>query len=220
MYILYHHPICPFSRQVRFILSEAKIKYTMEKIEYWKDKAQILSINPAGEIPILKIEDFIIVDSLNIIEYISQKLGLRNFDEDIKINCEIRRLNSWCNNKLYREAVKIFIDEKIIKPKIINAAPDTEIIRIARKNMNAHFRYFTKILTNREWIAKNSFCVSDVVLASHISVLDYLNEIDWDKYPEIKQYYCIIKSRPYFQQILEDIIVGFTPPKHYLSLDF
>jgi glutathione S-transferase len=192
----------------------------MERLEYWKDIDQICVMNPAGEIPILKTEDLIIVDSLNIIEYIAQKLDLKNFDDDIRINCEIRRLNNWCNNKLYREVVKIFIDEKIIKPKIINSTPDTQIIRIARKNLIAHFQYFTTILKKREWIAKNSFCISDVVLSSHISVLDYLNEINWEKYPEIKQYYCIIKSQPSFRGILEDIIIGFTPPEHYLLLDF
>ncbi len=220
MYNLYHHPICPFSRQVRIVLSEAKIKFQLNKIDYWKDIDQILHLNPAGEVPILQIDDFVIVDSLNIIEYLSDKLNLNLFDEDIKSNCEIRRLNNWFNNKFYREVVKILIDEKIIKPQITNSGPNTEIIRIARKNLHAHFQYFTKILLKREWIAKNSFSLSDIVLVSHISVLDYLNEITWETYPEIKQLYSIVKSRPSFKAILEDNIIGFTPPSHYFLLDF
>jgi glutathione S-transferase len=220
MYTLYYHPVCPFSRQVRFVLSEAKIKFNLQKIEYWKDIDQILLMNPAGEIPILQIDDFTIVDALNIIEFIAQKLELDIFDDDLKINAEIKRLNIWFNNKLYREVVKIFIDEKIIKPQIINSSPDTDVIRIARKNLNAHFQYFTQLLSKREWIAKNNFSSSDIILASHISILDYLDEINWENYPEIKQFYSIVKSRPAFKQILEDNITGFTPPNHYLLLDF
>jgi glutathione S-transferase len=220
MYTLYYHPVCPFSRQVRFVLSETKVNFIIQKLEYWNDINQILKLNPAGEIPILLIDDFTIVDSLNIIEYLAQIFNLPIFDDDIKVNCEIKRLNNWFNYKLYREVVKILIDEKIIKPQITNSSPNTEIIRIARKNLDSHFKYFTTLLTKREWIAKDSFSCSDIILACHISILDYLNEINWENYSEIKQFYSIIKSRPSFKQILEDTIIGFSPPDHYLLLDF
>jgi glutathione S-transferase len=220
IYKLYYHPICPFSRQVQVVLYECKIKFAMQKIDYWKEIEKIVSLNPAGEIPILLIDDFIIVDSINIIEYMSHTNRLKIFDEDLRANCEIKRLNSWCNIKLYREVIKIFIDEKIIKPQLINSSPNTEVMRIARKNLSYHFKYFTTLLKRREWLASDNFTASDIVLSSHISVLDYLNEMNWENYPLIKQFYSLVKSRPSFKTILEDNVIGITPPSHYLLLDF
>ena len=220
IYKLYYHPICPFSRQVQVVLSECKIKFLKYKVNYWKEIDKISILNPAGEIPILMIDEFIIVEPVNIIEYLSYTNRLKIFDEDLKVNSEIKRLNSWCNTKLYREVIKIFIDEKIIKPQLVNSFPNTEIMRIARKNLTDHFNYFTTLLKRREWLANDNFTASDIVLSCHISVLDHLNEINWESHPLIKQFYSLVKSRPSFKAILEDSVLGITPPRHYLLLDF
>lgn len=219
-YKLYCHPICPYSRQVKIVLAEAKIIFEITKIDYWSEQSKISKLNPACEIPILIINDFVIVDSLNIIDYIIQLKNLDLYNISAEKNCEIKRLNSWSNIKFFKEVVKIFIDEKIIKPRLKNTSFNTQIIKIARNNLSSHFEYFTNLLSKRSWIADDNFTLSDIILASHISVLDYLHEIEWEKYQIIKEFYSLVKSRPSFKQILNENISGYIPPNHYTKLDF
>ena len=62
--------------------------------------------------------------------------------------------------------------------------------------------------------------LADLTAASHISCLDYLGDIPWEKFPEIKLWYSRIKSRPSFRSILTDKIVGIPPRGNYALLDF
>ena len=70
------------------------------------------------------------------------------------------------------------------------------------------------------YIVSEHLTCADIVVASHISTIDYFAEINWDKFPLIKEWYSIIKSRPSFRTILQDNIAGFTPQKDYANLDF
>ena len=56
--------------------------------------------------------------------------------------------------------------------------------------------------------------------AAHISCLDYLGKVDWDRWITLKNWYARIKSRPSFSPILEDNIAGFRPPAYYSNPDF
>ena len=69
-------------------------------------------------------------------------------------------------------------------------------------------------------LVTNKIELADLTAASHISCLDYLGDIPWEKFPEIKLWYSRIKSRPSFRSILTDKIVGIPPRGNYALLDF
>ena len=72
----------------------------------------------------------------------------------------------------------------------------------------------------RKWIACDLLTISDFTVASHLSSLDYINDINWEDFPNVKDWYSKIKSRPTFRPILADLLAGFSPPEHYNDLDF
>ena len=98
--------------------------------------------------------------------------------------------------------------------------PDTDLIRLAINSMNNHLKYMEYLLERRFWLVTNKIEVADLTAASHISCLDYLGDIPWGKFPEIKLWYSRIKSRPSFRSILTDKIVGIPPRGNYALLDF
>ena len=51
-------------------------------------------------------------------------------------------------------------------------------------------------------------------------VLDYLDEINWARYPALKTWYMVIKSRPCFRPLLNDKMPGVPASAHYKELDF
>ena len=62
--------------------------------------------------------------------------------------------------------------------------------------------------------------LADFTAAAHLSCLDYISDVDWNRNATVKDWYAKIKSRPSFRTLLADQISGFPPPAHYADLDF
>ena len=158
-----------------------------------------------------------------ITEYIEFKYD-NILPQDIKTKAENRRLIDWFDNKFYREVTKIIINERVEKRfrsvEKGGGLPNTELIRLAINTMNNHLKYMEYLLERRFWLVTNKIELADLTAASHISCLDYLGDIPWEKFPEIKLWYSRIKSRQSFRSILTDKIVGIPPRGNYALLDF
>ena len=88
------------------------------------------------------------------------------------------------------------------------------------KNLKNHMQYFEWILGKRSFFAGEFFSAADISLASAISSLDYLGEVNWTDYEKSKKLVCSYKSRPSFKEILEESIYNIAPATHYKDLDF
>ena len=78
----------------------------------------------------------------------------------------------------------------------------------------------TWLLDNRRWLAGDAMTLADFAAAAHLSSLDYISDVDWNRSAAVKDWYAKIKSRPAFRSILADTVPGFIPPRHYADLDF
>ena len=86
--------------------------------------------------------------------------------------------------------------------------------------LNNHLKYFEFLLERRFWLVNSKIELADLTAAAHISCIDYLGDMPWEKFPEIKHWYSRIKSRPSFRSILTDKIIGIPPRGNYALLDF
>lgn len=222
MQILYHHPLCPLSRQIRILLKELKIEFRLIKEDYWLNNKEFLQKSPANLMPLLENEQGeIIVGSYPIIEYLNDSFN--DFFLMPKTNflkAEVRKYISWFNDKFYKEVSKILLEEKMIRLLTKIGEPRSVHIREAKTCLLQHFKFMTTILSSNSFIISEKISCADIVAASHISIIDYFGEINWDNWEVIKQWYSVIKSRPSFQTVLADRVPGFPPPVYYDQLDF
>ena len=70
---LYHYPLSPFSRKVRLSLAEKKIEVELVEERYWEAAPEFLRRNPAGQVPILRIDGLTLCDSQAICEYLEER---------------------------------------------------------------------------------------------------------------------------------------------------
>ncbi len=223
MLTLYHHPVCPLSRQTRVFLKESDTEFSMVKEDYWLRRKEFIQINPSGHLPVIEIDKFspILVGNYSIIEYMSESFEDFYFmPKSIDDRVEVRKTISWFNDKFYREVSKILVDEKMIRLLMRVGGPRSAFIRAAKSNLNQHLKLLSANLEKKSYISLEKISCADIVAASHISTVDYFGEINWDSWGVIKEWYSIIKSRPAFQTILQDRVAGFAPPQHYSDLDF
>ena len=96
----------------------------------------------------------------------------------------------------------------------------SEILRVARGNLNIHLSYIEYLLESKRYLAGDQISVADFSAACHISVLDYFGDINWHHYLPAKDWYSMIKSHKIFGEILKDRIPGLVPVEWYSQLDF
>ena len=225
MYRLYHHSICPFSRKVRIFLAAHEIGFELVQENFWERRKEFIAMNPAGTVPVLfdNSTSTVVVDSSVIIEYIEEKhRDNKSFlGNNPSKRAEVRRLQHWFDEKFYHEVSKYILNERYFNRYSPDcAAPNSEILRVARKNLNIHLSYIEYLLETRKYLGGDQVSVADFAAAAQISVLDYFGDINWQHYIPAKDWYSVIKSYKIFGEILKDRLPGIEPAPQYSKLDF
>ena len=222
MRTLYHQHLFPACRKVRILLGEKKLDYTVEFERTWTPRKEFLTLNPAGRVPVLvDLNDTIVSHNYAICEYLEETYPEpRLLGADIHQRAETRRLVGWFDSKFNDEVSRNIVYEKVYKRYFNNGQPDAAILRKGLKNIHENFAYLSWLLERRHWLAGNEYSLADITAAAHISTIDYLGDVPWEKYPEVKDWYARIKCRPSFRPLFDDVMPGIKPPAHYKDLDF
>lgn len=218
---LHQFPLSPFSRKVRIVLGE-KRQQCEEIIErFWNPSADFLLLNPAGKVPVLKVEQAVLAESTAICEYLDEEYAEPPLLPDSPLaRAEVRRLVGWFDDKFYHDVTNNLLWERLMKKVTGGGAPESKKVMVGLRNLRFHIDYMTKLLDRRRWLAGDSMTLADVSAAAQLSCLDYLSDVDWDRSESLRIWYATIKSRPSFRSILSDHLPGFPPPPHYADLDF
>ena len=218
---LFHVPLSPFCRKVRLSLAEKRIEVELVEERYWEQDPDFLRRNPAAKVPVLKIDGKMMAESAAICEYLEEKYpdpSLMPRDADGRY--EVRRLVAWFDDKFHHEVTSKLLYERVNKKVMGQGYPDSKNVKAGAKAIKYHLDYMTWLLEHRRWLAGDVMTLADFAAASHLSALDYISDVDWNRSEAVKDWYAKIKSRPAFRSILADQIPGFLPPQHYADLDF
>ena len=219
---LYHLPIDPGCRKIRILLTEKSLDAQLKSEKVWERRESFLKLNPAGEVPVLlEADGTIIVGASVIVEYLEEAYPEPGMvGGDPLHRAETRRLAAWFDIKMAREVTDPLVEEKMMKRFLGLGQPDSAAIRAAHANIGYHLDYVAWLCDRRRWLGGDDFSLADIAAAAHLSVLDYMGDVPWEKHPEAKDWYARVKSRPSVRPILQDLIPGMLPPKHYADLDF
>ena len=72
-------------------------------------------------------------------------------------------------------------------------------------------QYFNYIIKENDFFVDDTLSYVDLFYGSSLSVLDYIDELNFFDFEKLKNLYFIIKSRPSFKKILADRIIGVNP---------
>ena len=218
---LYHVPLSPFCRYVRLVMAEKKLEVELLEERYWEERGEFLRRNPAGKVPVLNTNGLTLADSVAICEYLEEAHpNPPLMPEKIADRAEARRLVMWFADKFHREVTANLLYERVNKKITGRGYPDSANVMAGAKHVKYHLDYMGWLLDRRRWLAGDRMTLADFIAAAHLSSLDYIRDIDWNRQPAVKDWYAIIKSRPAFRSILADQVPGFPQPPHYADLDF
>lgn len=218
---LYHVPLSPFCRKVRLVLAEKKIEVDLVEERYWEPTTEFLQRNPAGKVPVLRMDGRSMSESQAICEYIEEKYpSPALMPAGAAERYEVRRLCAWFDDKFHQEVTSNLLYERVNKKVTGEGYPDSRNVKTGAAKIKYHLDYLAWLLDQRRWLAGDQMSLADFAAAAHLSSLDYISDVDWNRSEVVKDWYAKIKSRPAFRGILADQLPGFPPPAHYADLDF
>lgn len=227
---LLHQPLDPVCRKIRLALAEKKLAFETNTVRPWERREEFLALNPASEAPVMIEPDGTIVSNHRvIIDYLDEVYrdpdgGLVLLPGGPVERAEARRIAEWFDVKFTEEVTLNLVDEKITRrflPRDLGGGPpDTEAVRIGMHNVGYHLDYISFLVERRNWLAGDMLTVADLAAAAHLSSVDYLGNVPWADFPEAKEWYARIKSRPSFRALLADHVAGMPAASHYANLDF
>lgn len=219
-------PLDPASRMVRIILSEKGLVTQLVEKRPWEDDGSLAAVNPAGAVPVLIDEpptggELSVSPALAIVEYLDEAYpSMSFFPSTSAARAETRRLCAWFDQKFDREVNDFTLRERVDKRLKRHGQPDYDMLKQGLEALNWHLDYIAWLLDQRTWLAGERFTAADIAGAAHLSCLDYIDAMPWEKFPAVMEWYARIKSRPSMRPVLKDRINGLPPPSHYENLDF
>ncbi len=230
MVTLTHFKLCPKSRAIRLALAEMGVEVTLAQERPWEWRAELLALNPSGELPVLALEGGkVLCGAYAISEYYAEPEARETegrtrplFPGGREERAEQRRLVDWFHGKCNREVTRELLFERVYGHLVPGRThlPDPEALRAIRANIRYHLAYVGHLAHERCWLAGKEMSYADMCAAAHLSCLDYLGEIGWDEFPSAKIWYARMKSRPSFRPLLADRMAGVAPAAVYADLDF
>ena len=218
---LFHVPLSPFCRKVRLSLAEKKIEVERVEERYWEQDPDFMRRNPAGKVPVLQLDGIIMSESAAICEYIEETRPEPSLmPSDPVQRLEVRRLVSWFEDKFHDEVTSKLLYERVNKKVMKQGFPDSRNVKDGAKAIKYHIDYMAWLLDHRRWLAGDVMTLADFAAAAHLSALDYISDVDWNRNANVREWYAKIKSRPAFRSLLADQVPSFPPPEHYANLDF
>ena len=235
MTTLYHNPLSPFCRKVRLHLGEKQMQVRLIDEKYWLKSSEFLMRNPAGKVPVLKLDGQIFCDSRAICEYLD---GYKPTQDQIftepsayqaspplipkgaQDQYEMRRLIAFFDEVFYHDVTMNLLYERVFRSLTGQGYPVAANIKAGMQAIKKHMTDIEGLLNQRAWLAGRRITLADLAAAAHLSAIDYIGDVDWGQSSNVKNWYAKIKSRRSFQPLLADFIPGIVPPLHYADPDF
>lgn len=217
---LWHWALSPACRKVRLSLAERRVEVELIAERYWERDPELLRRNPLGRVPVLRMDGRLMTESAAICEYVEETRGGTLIPDGAAARYEMRRIVGWFDDAFAREVTERLLGERLMRKVRGDGYPDSAAVKAGSAAIRVHLQLMTDLLERRRWLAGDAMTLADFAAAAHLSALDYISDVPWDRFEGVRDWYAKIKSRPAFRGVLTDAIPGHLPPRHYADLDF
>ena len=154
MMVLYSGTTCPFSQRCRFVLFEKGMDFEVRDVDLFQKPADIMMMNPYGQLPILVDRDLILYESNIINEYIDERFPHPQLmPADPVMRARVRLM-------LLTFERELFVHVQTLE----NASRSNEHDH-ARKQIADQLTQLAPVFTQSKYILGDEFAMPDIAIA-------------------------------------------------------
>jgi len=172
MYELYTSPLSQHARRVVSLLEEAGIPYTPHPIAVEKGEhlsPAYLAINPNHQLPAMKVDGEIVLESNTILRMLCDRHGLEAwYPKDPLARARVDQWLDWNQCRLAEPVTQLVINKVFMGDK-----GDQQAIAGAQKKLGEVFGVLESHLQGRSFVAANHPTIADLSIASNVFQLGF-----------------------------------------------
>ena len=217
---LHRLALCPFGRLIQLVLAEKRQAFELgAHLPIPAENERNVRTQASSEPALHHLRQGVMLrGSWSIIEYLEETCANPLLLPGTAIErAEIRRLVAFCEYVVFVPVTRPLLSARLLAmwgpgSRTSNAAPGGAALQ-------SFLEYIDFLVETRRWLAGTAFSLADLAVAAHLSVLEYMGELDWAALVSARTWYSVIKSRPSFRPILAERIAGIDPPPSYDNVD-
>lgn len=183
---------------VLWLLRETGMKFRHVDSPVQGDKhPEHLEVNPAGTMPVIKDDDFVLTESMAITFYLAKKYGGDLGPRDLQEEADILRWTLWAAADVDRHVVALVNSSGVDEDHPYDEEKNAEATAALRTPLER----FDKKLGSREFLVGDRLTVADINVAFTLSLPLLLN-YDLSDMPNVARYMASMTGRDTFRSIL------------------
>lgn len=183
---LFDHPLSPYAMKIRGILYEKGIEFEKHEIHTQSQRAELLRLNPRGEVPALVDGGIVLFDSKVIAEYIEEAYPIPPLlPKDPAQRAHCRALELLSDTEI-DGAVLAFSVFKYFRPGLGETLPGA--FENAESALRAHFAALDRRLEGREYFV-GAFSRADLAFIPHIGACAFLGLAPGEDTPHLAAWF-------------------------------
>ncbi|KAI8369810.1 glutathione S-transferase [Choanephora cucurbitarum] len=169
--VLYNAPVCPYAQRAYIALKEVGVEFDLVDIDLLNKPDWYKDVNPELKVPVLKINEYNLAESMVIVEYINDRYPEKNLlPKDPLKRAQIRFAIEYFSSKVTPEFYKF-----LMNIKAENARADYE------KNINQALARFDELLKEQSatgpYFLGEEFSLADIAIAPFVFRIHAINNV-------------------------------------------
>jgi glutathione S-transferase len=185
--------------KVHYAVELLGIPYEYKELDFQKDLKTpwYLKIHPAGKIPSIDDDGFILWESMAIVRYLADKKGSQYYPKDLKKRAMIDQWMDFCTIHVQGGVEKVVFN-KVFAP-MMKLPVNEQAMAEGFKEVDRFFPIVDKQLQEHGYIA-GEMSIADLIL---LAIFDYtdLAKIDYVKYKNISAWVKKMRAMDFFKKV-------------------
>jgi len=190
---LFDNPLSPYALKVRISLYEKGLDFEQHVIVRHGDAAELLAVNPRGEVPALVDGDDVIVDSRVICEYLDERYPeMPLLPEEPAERAKARAVELSADTKL-DAAIIVLALLTTFRPNM--AAQYAGVLEDVKESLAKHQAVLNRMLGNGDYFCSR-FSRADISVLPHVAFAEFMGAPIADEFVALKSWYSRMGERP------------------------
>ncbi|HWP24922.1 MAG TPA: glutathione S-transferase family protein [Xanthobacteraceae bacterium] len=201
-FVVHSIPGSPYGRAVFATLEEKGAPYRLALVDGAKRKDEPhISRHPFGRVPVLEHNGFWLYETQAIVRYLDRVLPAPALTPtDPRAAGRMDQVMNICDWYLFQGVNNVIGFQRIIRPRLMNEAPEEEIIARAMPQARTVFSELSRLLDRRQYFVGDAISLADIMVAPQLDFLRATPEWKELATPNLSTWLARMTARPSFRR--------------------